>query len=192
MAIELPDEARVWCAAAIQRARRALGPAAGAVRWVDPGGIHLTLKFLGAVPAAQLPELTARLTAELAGQASFRLAIGGLGVFPNQRRPRVVWLALAGNLSVLQQAQERVEVATEPLGYPREKRPFSPHLTLGRVRETAPPDQLAAIGSLAAQWPVDQSAPFAVTTASLMESHLSPSGARYTPLAELPFYSPSD
>lgn len=187
VAIELPDIERAFCQEALERAQAALGGDARAIRWVDPGGIHLTLKFLGSVPTAQIPELTAALDRELVGQTSFELAIGRLGVFPGTRAPRVLWLALLGDLTVLRACQERVETAAVPLGYPRERRPFQPHLTLGRVREGATHEQLTAIGRLPASWPSTTSAPFEVTSASLMQSHLGPGGARYTRLAELRF-----
>lgn len=187
VAIELPAEARAWCQAAIERARRGLGPTASAVRWVNPDGIHLTLKFLGAVPTDQLTALIDQLRIALASQASFTLSIGGLGVFPGPRAPRVLWVSIMGDLEALGACQQRVESATAPLGFPSEKRAFTPHLTFGRVRETATPEQRAAIGALPAAWPPGTSAPFQVTSASLMQSHLGPGGARYSQLAELPF-----
>lgn len=186
VAIELPAEIRAFCQVAQDRARRRLGPAAAAVRWVDARAIHLTLKFLGGVPAERLPVLIARLRARLGDQPAFSLAVGQLGAFPGPRTPRVIWLAVLGDRAQLDACQERVEVATVPLGFPREKRAFRPHLTLGRVRETATPEQLAAIGSLPANWPPETSPPFPVTSVDLMQSQLGPGGARYSRLAELP------
>lgn len=187
VAIELPPELRTWCEAAMARAREKLGPAASAIRWVSPEGIHLTLKFLGAVPTAQLPLLIEQLEAQLAEQEPFSLQIGQLGVFPGPRAARVLWLATLGELAALERCQQRVEAATVPLGYPGEKRPFRPHLTLGRVRETATPTERATIGALPANWPAETSPPLTVSRASLMRSHLGPGGARYTRVAELPF-----
>jgi 2'-5' RNA ligase len=185
VALELPEEARAFCVAATARARSTLGPDGQAVRWVDPAAIHLTLKFLGPVPEERVGEIVDRLTREVTGSPPFQLAVGGLGLFPNQRAPRVIWLALLGDQAALAACQERVESATIPLGFPREKRPFQPHLTLGRVREGAAPLQLAAIGRLPAGWPAGASQPFPVTSISLMQSHLSPRGAQYTRLAAL-------
>ncbi|MGH2461042.1 MAG: RNA 2',3'-cyclic phosphodiesterase [Chloroflexota bacterium] len=187
VAIELPPEVRAWCQAAIEQARRKLGSSASAVRWVDPAAIHLTLTFLGAVAITRVPVLIERLGAELANQAPFRLEIGGLGVFPGPRSPRVVWLAVLGDLTALGACQRRVEAATVPLGFPAETRPFKPHLTLGRVRETATSEQRAAIGALPANWPLTVSRSFSVDSVSLMQSHLGPGGARYPRLAEIRF-----
>lgn len=190
IAIELSMETRAWCQAAIERAQREIGPAASAVRWVDLAALHLTLKFLGTVPTTRVPVLIERLRADLAGQAPFILKIGGLGVFPGVRAPRVVWLAVLGDLAALDACQRRVEAATVPLGFPGEKRPFTPHLTLGRVRETATPEQRAAIGALPASWPSTTSRSFSVRSVSLMQSHLGPGGARYSRLTEIPFGTP--
>jgi len=187
VAIELPPDALDYCEEATIRAKRLLGSAESAVRWVRPEGIHITLKFLGSVPGDQVPELARRLTATLANQPVFSLTIHGLGVFPNPRSPRVVWLGLEGDLAALDQAQQRVEEATEPLGYPREKQPFRPHLTLGRVREGMSSEDLAEIGRLAREWPEGSGVSFAATAASLMRSNLGRGGSRYTRLAEIPF-----
>ncbi len=224
VAFELPEDIQGWCQAAIERARRELGPNASAVRWTEPRGIHLTLKFLSqspasfqyppngsrqserrpagssihrgigsprsrlvGVPRSQLPVLIGRLHAELTGQRPFNLEVGGLGVFPGPRAPRVAWLAVLGDLGALAACQRKVEAATIPLGFPGENRPFQPHLTLGRVRETATPEQRAAIGALPATWPSATSRSFPVTAVSLMQSHLGPGGARYSRLAEIPF-----
>jgi len=187
VAIELPPDALDYCEEATIRAKRLLGSAESAVRWVRPEGIHITLKFLGSVPGDQVPELARRLTAALAAQPAFELTIHGLGVFPNPRSPRVIWLGLEEDLAALREAHQRVEVATEPLGYPHERQPFRPHLTLGRVREGVPGEDLAEIGRLAREWPEGPGVSFEAKSASLMRSNLARGGALYTRLAEIPF-----
>src|SRR5262249_43936841 len=110
------------------------------------------------------------------------------GVSPTQRAPGVLWLAVLGHLAHLRACQERVEAASEPLGYPREKRPFQAHLTLGRVRETATPEQRLTIARLLPNWPEETGPRFEATAVSLMQSHLAPSGATYLRLAEIPLH----
>jgi 2'-5' RNA ligase len=185
IAVELPPPALSWCQQALDRARQALGPEETVVRWVRPEGIHVTLKFLGSVAMTKIPDLVARLNDTMADQPVFELAVGRLGVFPGARAPRVTWLGLLGDLANLRAAQERVEIATVPLGFPREARPFQPHLTLGRVRETASPEQRAAIGRLPGGWPDGASRSFQVEHISLMRSELGPGGARYSRVAEV-------
>lgn len=187
IALELPEEARRWCAGAIERARQLLGADEVGVRWVDPNGIHLTLKFLGSVSAGRIPAIGDATRRLLADQPSFALTIGPAGVFPGPRAPRVLWLGLLGDLPALHACQARVEQAAESLGFPREKRALRPHLTLGRVRDRVAPAQRAAIGRLPAEWPPGNGPTFEATAASLMQSHLGPQGARYTRLADLPF-----
>ena len=191
IAIELPTEALAWCSAAIDRARQELGASAASVRWVRPEGIHLTLKFLGEVPIVTEEAIADGLWREIPGLPELDLAIGPAGVFPNVRRPRAFWLGLLGDLAALSVVQERVEAVTVPLRFPRDPGPFQPHLTLGRVRESARAEDLAAVGRLPVTWPVAASPAFRVTTVSLIQSQLGPSGARYTTLTRIPFATPS-
>src|SRR5690606_8317778 len=103
----------------------ALGPAARAARWVDPAGTHLTLAFLGNVDAGRVGEIDAALRAPAAASPPFELRTAALGAFPNARRPRQLWLGVEGDLHQLGELQDRVVGALEPLGFPRERRPFS-------------------------------------------------------------------
>lgn len=123
----------MWAAAAPLRELRL------PVNWVRSEGLHLTLKFLGEVPDEQEPDLQAALAQAAgtgAGGRSIPLALGGFGVFPDQRRPRVVWVGVAPE-PALELLQHRVEQAFAPLGFPTEARPFRPHLTLGRAARDA-------------------------------------------------------
>jgi len=101
------------------------------VRWVRPEGLHVTLKFLGSVDPARLERVHAALAGDLHDQPALHVSVRGLGAFPNWRRPRVVWVGLRGEgLGAL---AARVDGALAPLGFERERRPFTPHLTLARV-----------------------------------------------------------
>ena len=122
-----------------ERVRGALWDAAAPLReldlpvnWVHPDGIHLTLKFLGEVEPGREPELRAALTRAAEGGRALPLAVCGFGVFPDARRPRVVWAGLGAD-PALELLQHRVEREFAPLGFPSEARPFRPHLTLGRA-----------------------------------------------------------
>ena len=156
-----------------------------AVRWVRPEGIHLTLKFLGDVPAAQQRAIEGGMAQAAAGHAPFTLTVERLGCFPNVNRPRVVWVGVHGERDALQALRDAVEAAIAPLGYPPESRPFSPHLTLGRVSKSASAGEVAALGQALKGAQVDALGQIAVNGFSLVRSDLRPDGAIYTELAHV-------
>ncbi|MEK7848688.1 MAG: RNA 2',3'-cyclic phosphodiesterase, partial [Chloroflexota bacterium] len=148
VAVELPPGVR----AALAGLQRELRPRCGAgVRWVDAKGIHLTLKFLGGVEGARVPPVQAAVEQAASGQAAFRLSLGSTGFFPNPRRPRVFWVGIEGEVERLGALARRVEVALSPLGFPPERRPFSPHLTLGGVRDGAAGEERRRLGQALGQ-----------------------------------------
>lgn len=152
-----------------------------AVRWVAGANIHLTLKFLGDVSVANMDMLTSMLKTEAAGHQPFEISVGGAGAFPNIRRPRVLWVGVEAP-SELAQVQAGVEAAMAHLGYGREERPFSPHLTIGRVSRNATPDDLRAISRALESTRVGFLGAACVQEISLFRSDLNPSGAVYTKL----------
>lgn len=156
-----------------------------ALRWVQPHGIHLTLKFLGDVPPSRLPAIQDALATVATRHAPFDLVATGLGVFPSLSRPNVLWVGLAGDLPRLHRLRDDVEAAIAPLGYLTESRPFHPHLTLARIKDAAPAD-LQGVRDLLRQPPAADLGALPVTAVYLMRSDLSPQGARYTPLAVYP------
>jgi 2'-5' RNA ligase len=157
----------------------------GSVRWVRSEGIHLTLKFLGDVPADQIGEITEALQESCQSFAPFSLSCGGLGCFPNLKRPRVVWVGVQEETGTLAQLQKAIEKNVAPLGYPPEKRKFSPHLTLGRVQRRVSPGDLRRLGELVGASEIGTLGQMKVHSVNLMRSDLRPSGAVYTQLAEV-------
>jgi 2'-5' RNA ligase len=152
------------------------------VRWVDPRGIHLTLKFLGDVAVDRLDDITAALTKATQGISPFKLEVGGLGVFPNTRRVRVAWVGISGEIDKLQQLQQRVESSLAAIGFPAESRGFTPHLTLARVRDQVSADERQSFGHLMADTDFKASHNIVVDTVFLMRSQLSRQGAVYSQL----------
>lgn len=154
------------------------------VRWVKPEGVHLTLKFLGDTPVDKLDAIRAAL-GEVASRASpCAFTVGGLGCFPNARRPRVIWVGVQPMGEELASLHQAVERAMKPLGFPPEGRNFTPHLTLGRVRDRIPPADLARLGTLVSSADVGTLGEVQARSFALIQSVLKPSGAEYTPLAE--------
>ena len=106
--------------------------------WVRPEGIHLTLRFLGDIAKEQVGALGAMLRDVAAGMTPFALDARGIGAFPDPRAPRVIWLGLQGtpeSMAALRRMQARIEDGVVGLGFPRESRAFTAHLTLARVRD---------------------------------------------------------
>jgi len=179
IAIELDAALRAALAELEGELRRA--PLARLGRWVDPNGIHLTLKFLGDVSAGQLAELREAMRRAAATVAPFELAVAGLGCF-SARQPRVIWVGVedaSGSLARLQCAVDR-ELGT--IGFPPEGRPFSPHLTLARVRDQANGRERAEMGAWVKAQEVGSLGRMRVTEIALMKSDLRPTGAVYTRL----------
>lgn len=184
VAVELDAEVKNRLAE-IQRQLRSATPS-GAVRWVQPESIHVTLKFLGDVPQERVGTIVSALEQACAPMAPLTFAVAGAGCFPDARRPNVVWIGVEdsdGRLLALQQAVER---ALNPLGYPPEGRPFRPHLTLGRTNRNAPGSDLRKVGEAVSGLRIRHVAQVQVAEIVLMRSDLSPAGARYTPLAHIP------
>ena len=155
------------------------GDAAGAVRWVRPEGLHVTLRFLGEIDAARVAPLAAAVRDELAAREPFELALGAVHGFPTARRPRVVACTVAPE-APLQELAAAVERGTARAGFEPERRRFRPHLTLGRVRRGAQP----VLADLPSPTPSD-AARMRVDRVVLYRSELSSSGARYSPLEHL-------
>lgn len=149
------------------------------VRWVRPEGIHVTLKFMGDIPAAMVERVLEALPPVAAGSSPFELAISGLGVFPNIRRPRVLWAGLEGGLTTLSDLQLAVDEAVGKLGLPKEQRHFSPHLTLGRVRRDVAEGQLRKIGEVMSSTGIPSIPAWPADTVNLMRTELDPAGSRH-------------
>ncbi len=160
------------------------------VRWVDPTGIHLTLKFLGEIDPALVNSISNSMRTAAEGAAPFNLALGELGVFPNSRQPRVLWAGIGGDLESLTHLQARVEQWVGAQGFPRERRAFSPHLTLGRVGNRASNALLSKIGDAVSATQLTAASPWVVYGVCLIRSNLSPEGATYTTLDEAPLGKP--
>jgi 2'-5' RNA ligase len=188
VACELPGEVRE-ALATVQRLLQEQG--AEGLRWVRPEGIHLTLKFLGDVPARRLKAIEEALARAVREPFRLSVRLGRLGSFGGSTGLRVVWVGLEGEVEALARLAARVEAALEPMGFPRERRPFAAHLTLGRVREGASPQDRRRLFDLARSLEPPPLPGATLETVSLMQSTLEPGGARYQCLARFPTASPS-
>jgi len=182
LAVFPPPAAQALALAAAARVRESAGDDARGVSWVKLENLHYTLKFLG-----ELGEDGARRAGEAAHEAAsslaaFDVALGAAGAFPNARQARVLWIGLERGEQDLVELARRLDRALAKRGFDREKRAFSPHLTIGRVRDPrhdwAP--SLEAAGTLA----VEPAGRFRVASVRVMKSTLSPGGSIYEVLAE--------
>lgn len=155
-----------------------------AVRWTRPESIHLTLKFLGDTPANQKDIVTRSISPITADYTPLLLEINGAGCFPKTGRPRIVWLGLDGDMDPLRALQASVEDALALLGFPREDRPFSPHLTIGRMQRNTSSGDARAVRQAIETTMIGRVGAWTAGAVSLMYSELRPDGARYTCLHE--------
>ncbi|MFB3816244.1 MAG: RNA 2',3'-cyclic phosphodiesterase [Candidatus Methylomirabilales bacterium] len=173
VAVTLPDAVR----ARLARAQERLRAVQADVSWVKPENIHLTLKFIGETEVKRLPRIQAALQGVGAEVAAFALMLAGVGTFGG-RVPRVVWAGTAEGAEALATLAGRVDDALGRVGIAKERRAFSPHATLGRVR--SPRNAEALVAAAAA---LDETfGRVAVGEFVLMQSRLHPQGSVYTPL----------
>lgn len=151
------------------------------LRWVKPENVHITLKFLGNVPKGEVEGIGQVLKEVTKGKEAFPLRIGGTGAFPAKANARVVWIGVEDERGALKEIFEELEQRLQKLGFPREERPFKPHLTLGRVKgrkgkrfSFLDRDADLEVGILQ------------VKEVVLFKSDLRPTGAEYTPLVVAP------
>ncbi len=174
VAVELSDAIRRRLGEAQERLRSARC----AVKWVKPELMHITLKFLGEIEEGVIAGIEGAMASAAEGIAPFDLTVAGLGAFPERGAPRVLWAGVRdnGSLAIL---NRRLEDGLERLGFARESRPFSPHLTIGRVKD---PHGAGALRGPLGREAATQFGSCRVESLVLMLSTLSPAGPTYTPL----------
>ena len=178
IAIELPEEVKQGIARVQDQLKRS-GASAG---WTRPEGIHLTLKFLGEVSDEKVQEIMAALAYAAQGTGTLNLSVEGAGAFPQMKNPRVLWVGVGGDVVRLGILQAAVEDALGKIGFEREARKFSPHLTLARIRFPKPLDNWQQV--IEGIKDVKLSG-FEVCRLSLMKSELKREGAVYTEIGSI-------
>jgi 2'-5' RNA ligase len=162
-------------AARIGAVIKPLAARVGKLRWVDPANFHLTVKFLADIDESRIAPIGAALAEALAPFPRFTINAKGLGVFPNPRRPRVLWVGLAGNQ--LYPLKSKVDSALMPLGFAPEDQIFTPHLTIGRWRQGERVGR--SLEQALGEWRDHEFGPSPIDEISLFQSELKPSGAIY-------------
>jgi len=152
------------------------------VRWVKPANIHLTLFFLGDILRERVAPVAQALSVVARHIQPFDFEVAGSGVFPNPNRPRVVWVGLKEHRGRLVLLHQTVNEALEAVGFPHETRPFSPHLTLGRIQRKAAREDARAVGQVIGAVPIGHLGVERVDKLILFRSVLKSTGAEYTAL----------
>ena len=161
---------------------------ASLIRWVAAENLHLTLKFLGDVSPSNVDMLSQILRAEADSSHCFDIRVGGIGSFPSLRRPRVLYIGIQAPAG-LEALQRGVESASRKLGYETEERPFSPHLTIGRVRQDVSASDGQKIRLALENIHIDSLGTARVDSVHLFKSDLQPTGSVYTKLFSVPLHN---
>jgi len=184
IAIELPPEIKQGIAKVQENLRKTGADA----NWTRPEGIHLTLKFLGEVEESRAQEIVLALTGATEGIGKMKLEVAGAGAFQNVKTPRILWLGVTGDIEKLAALQILVENAMVKLGFEREERTFSPHLTLARIKLPKPRDnwqqKIESIRDV-------KIGAFVAERISLMKSELKREGAVYMEVGKVDLVKPS-
>jgi 2'-5' RNA ligase len=180
IAIELPEEIKD----ALGNIQEQLKKSGADVKWVSPGNIHLTLKFLGEITDEQLNKINKIIEDVAANKNSFQLGISSLGAFPKINSPRVIWIGVDKGDKETKEIAKDLEEKIARLGIPKEERPFSSHITIGRTRSTLNRDKLVQdLEAMAGKFG-GKNLEFSVKNITLFKSTLTPRGPIYEALKE--------
>ncbi|HZS95113.1 MAG TPA: RNA 2',3'-cyclic phosphodiesterase [Chloroflexota bacterium] len=182
VAVALPDAER----SAIAKLESRFERQRSILKVVAPDLLHITIRFLGNIDGARLPDVMAAVRQAAGETKPFSLALAGIGAFPNARSPRVIWIGLEDNagLAELRHLASRTEQLLEEHGFAKEERSFRAHITLARVREDAPREARRDLGTIVSEMQSLRIAPgsFPVGSLIVMRSDLSRTGPRYIPM----------
>lgn len=182
IALEISEDIRN----ALEQIESHLKYAGADVKWVRPGLIHLTLKFLGEIADKKIEDVESALDGAARSAKPFEMTLKDIGAFPGIERPRVIWVGLDKGAAEAAELARRIENSLSDIGFPKAEKPFSPHLTIGRVRSPLNADKLIekilSASSVADLRSTDSSRK--VTSVILFQSTLTPQGPVYTKLHE--------
>ena len=182
VACEVPEEVRASIGEVIDELKRRSGTS---VRWIRPEGVHVTLKFLGEVPVKKLPGIKLAIQEATSGHQPFELEFSNIGTFGGREGLRIMWVGIAGDVLRLEALVRAVNAALGVVGFEPERRPFRPHLTLGRVKDEIPTRQRAQIEVDVGKLEVPEIS-WRTSHVSLMRSRFTPQGVAYDVVATFP------
>ena len=180
IAVALPDDVL----SALSRVQEQLKSYGFRAKWVRPANIHITLKFLGDIDAGAIDAITSAMVSAAGGCAPISLAAKGIGVFPNIKRPRVLWAGLSGEVNLLVDLQRKLDDWLSDIGFAKERRSFKGHLTLGRFKARVNAKEIMRALTEFEDFGTQS---FMVRELILFKSDLKPSGAVYSELEQISF-----
>lgn len=178
IAIELPQEIRDF----LGRIQEQLKTSGADVKWVNPENIHLTLKFLGEIDEKKMAKISEILNDIAENKNSFQIRISSLGAFPNMDFPRVIWVGIGQGDAETKAIAKELEEKIVRLGIPKEDRPFSSHITIGRTRSTLNREKLVRSLVSMEDKVEKENLTFSATKITLFKSTLTPKGPIYETL----------
>jgi RNA 2',3'-cyclic 3'-phosphodiesterase len=178
LAIEPPEDILQAISGLQEKLKREIS---GRISWTKPQGQHLTLKFFGDISSDDVKNICAAAQSQTAAAAALNLKIEKIGVFPDARRPRVIWCGVTGDGEKLLRLQKQLDSDFAGIGFPCEDRPFRAHLTLGRIKDT---HGLTGISAALHKYSAFAAGEFDCKELILFQSKLLPQGPVYTKLAE--------
>jgi len=153
------------------------------IKWAPSNQMHITLKFMKQLSRSHLPEIQSILKQKSIGKHEIQIAFDHLGTYPAGRQPRIIWLGVRNQTPLIHLAKQ-INIMMSQLGYRREIRPFSPHLTLARLNRSVTKKDGAKIKEILLEFEMKQSLVFTAKAYSLIHSKLTPQGPIYTPLLD--------
>ena len=178
LAIDPPEDILQAMSRLQEKLKREIG---GRISWTKPQGQHLTLKFFGDISTEDVKNICSAVQNRVTSEPSLNLKVEKLGVFPDARRPRVIWCGVTGDVEKLSVLQKQLDSDFAAISFPMEDRPFRAHLTLGRIKDS---HGLTGISEALTKNSAFAAGEFNCTELILFQSKLSPKGAVYTKLAE--------
>jgi 2'-5' RNA ligase len=178
LAIEPPEDILQKISVLQEKLRREIR---GQISWAKPPGQHLTLKFFGDISKEDVNHICSVMQNRIVSEASLNLKIEKIGVFPDDRRPRVLWCGVMGDAEKLVTLQKKLDDDFAAIGFPSEDRPFRAHLTLARIKDWR---DLMGMNEALVKYGAFTAGEFSCKELILFQSKLSPQGAVYTKLAE--------
>jgi 2'-5' RNA ligase len=175
IAVELPDDVL----SAVSRVQGQLKSYGFRTKWVRPANIHVTLKFLGDIDSGTIDAIASAMVSAAEGCAPISLSAKGIGVFPNTKRPRVLWAGLTGEVNLLIDLQRKLDDRLSDIGFAKERRSFKGHLTLGRFKARV---NSSEITRALTEFEDFETQSFMARELILFKSELRPSGAVYSKL----------